>query len=62
MPAPKRLPTEPTARYNFRVTGSVLKFEGFLKVYEEAKDAKDEEDESLKHKLPPLEEGQTLAS
>jgi DNA topoisomerase-1 len=49
-----------SARYNFRVTGSVLKFEGFLKVYEEAKDVKDEEDESLKHKLPPLEEGQTL--
>ena len=47
-------------RYNFRVTGSILKFEGFLKVYEEAKDNKDEEDESLKHKLPPLEEGQSL--
>src|ERR1051325_7655447 len=29
-------------RYMFRVTGSVLKFDGFLKVYEEAKDAKDE--------------------
>ncbi len=29
-------------------------------MYEEAKDAKDEEDESLKHKLPPLEEGQSL--
>ncbi len=49
-----------STRYNFRVTGSVLKFEGFLKVYEEAKDTKDEEDESLKHKLPPLEEGQKL--
>ena len=48
------------AKYNFRVTGSVLKFEGFLKVYEESKDAKDDEDESLKHKLPPLEAGQTL--
>jgi DNA topoisomerase-1 len=47
-------------RHNFRVTGSVLKFEGFLKVYEEAKDSKDEEDEELKHKLPPLEEGQKL--
>ena len=34
--------------YRFRVTGSVLKFEGFLKVYEESKDAKDEEDEALK--------------
>src|SRR2546430_13517272 len=36
--------------YNFRVTGSVLKFEGFLKVYEEAKEGKDEDDEALKHK------------
>jgi DNA topoisomerase-1 len=44
----------------FRVTGSVPKFDGFLKVYEEAKDTKDEEDEELKHKLPPLEAGQRL--
>ncbi|HXY09989.1 MAG TPA: type I DNA topoisomerase, partial [Terriglobales bacterium] len=44
----------------FRVTGSVLKFEGFLKVYDESKEAKDEEDEELKHKLPPLETGQKL--
>src|SRR3954468_11720421 len=44
----------------FRVTGSVLKFDGFLKVYEEAKEGKDEEDEELKHKLPPLEAGQKL--
>ena len=47
--------------HRFRVTGSVLKFEGFLKVYEEAKDTRDEEDEALKHKLPPLEAGQKLA-
>ena len=46
--------------YWFRVTGSVLKFDGFLKVYEEAKDNKDEEDEELKHKLPALEAGQKL--
>ncbi|HEY6184174.1 MAG TPA: type I DNA topoisomerase, partial [Terriglobales bacterium] len=44
----------------FRVTGSVLKFDGFLKVYEESKDSKDEDDEELKHKLPPLEPGQKL--
>ena len=44
----------------FRVTGSVLKFDGFLKVYEESKEGKDEEDEELKHKLPPLEPGQVL--
>ncbi|MGA2689825.1 MAG: type I DNA topoisomerase [Candidatus Korobacteraceae bacterium] len=46
--------------YRFRVTGSVLKFEGFLKVYEESKDSKDEEDEALKHKLPLLVAGQKL--
>jgi DNA topoisomerase I len=47
--------------YNFRVTGSVMKFDGFLKVYEEAKDKKDEEDEELKNRLPALENGQSLA-
>src|ERR1700761_2692262 len=46
--------------FTFRVTGSILKFEGFLKVYEESKDSKDEEDEELKHKLPALEVGQKL--
>jgi len=46
--------------YWFRVTGSVLKFDGFLKVYEESKEGKDEEDEELKHKLPPVEPGQKL--
>ena len=49
-----------TDKYWFRVTGSVLKFDGFLKVYEESKEGKDEEDEALKHKLPPLEAGQSL--
>jgi len=44
----------------FRVTGSVLKFDGFLRVYEESKEGKDDEDEELKHKLPPLEPGQKL--
>jgi len=44
----------------FRVTGSVQKFDGFLKVYEESKEGKDEEEEELKHKLPPLEPGQKL--
>jgi DNA topoisomerase I len=48
------------ATFWFRVTGSVLKFDGFLKVYEESKEGKDEEDEELKHKLPALEAGQKL--
>ena len=49
-----------TETFWFRVTGSVLKFDGFLKVYEESKEGKDEEEEELKHKLPPLEPGQKL--
>ena len=47
--------------YDFRVTGSVLKFDGFLKVYEESKEKKDEEDESLSNKLPELNAGDRLA-
>ena len=47
--------------YDFRVSGSVLKFDGFLKVYEEAKDKKDDDDESLENKLPELNDGQPLA-
>src|SRR5207245_9287902 len=46
------------ATFWFRVTGSVQKFDGFLKVYKESKEGKDEEDEELK--LPPLEPGQKL--
>jgi DNA topoisomerase I len=46
--------------YLFRATGSVLKSEGFLKVYEEGKDQKDEEDEEIKHKLPAVTEGEAL--
>jgi len=46
--------------YDFRVTGSVLKFDGFLKVYEESKDKKDEDDEALANKLPALEAGDKL--
>jgi DNA topoisomerase-1 len=46
--------------YWFRVTGSVPKFDGFLKVYKESTDTPDEEDDELKHKLPPLEVGQKL--
>jgi len=46
--------------YIFRATGSVLKFEGFLKVYQEGKDQADEEDEELKHRLPLVTEGEHL--
>lgn len=46
--------------YDYRVTGSVLKFDGFLKVYEEAKDTKDADDEALSNRLPELNDGQAL--
>ena len=46
--------------YVFRATGSVMKFNGFLAVYEEGKDVKDEEDDELKHKLPLVTQGEEL--
>jgi DNA topoisomerase-1 len=46
--------------YIFRATGSVPKFDGYLAVYQEGKDAADAEDEELKHKLPQVSEGEHL--
>jgi DNA topoisomerase I len=46
--------------YLFRATGTVQKFDGFLRVYQEGKDEKDEEDEELQHKLPMVTEGEVL--
>jgi len=46
--------------YVFRATGSVKKFDGFLKVYEEGKDQIDEDDEEMKHRLPAVAEGEHL--
>jgi DNA topoisomerase I len=46
--------------YLFRATGTVQKFDGFLRVYQEGKDEKDEEDEELQHKLPLVTEGEIL--
>ena len=40
--------------YDFRVSGSVVRFDGFLKVYEVLEDKKDEDDESA-NKLPDLD-------
>jgi DNA topoisomerase-1 len=40
--------------YDFRVSGSVMRFDGFLKVYEVAEDKKDDDDEST-NKLPILD-------
>jgi DNA topoisomerase-1 len=46
--------------FGLRATGSVLKFDGFLKVYEESKEQKDEEDEELGRRLPLVSAGARL--
>ncbi len=47
--------------YDFRVTGSVLRFDGFLKVYEMSEEKKaDDEENSLANKLPNLDDVKSL--
>ena len=46
-------------RYIFRATGSVQKFDGFLKVYQEGRDEKADDDEA-ELTLPLVEKGETL--
>ncbi len=46
--------------YDFRASGSVLRFDGFLKIYEVTEDKKDEDDESA-NKLPNLDGVKALA-
>ena len=47
--------------YDFRVTGSVLRFDGFLKIYEMSEEKKaDDEENSLANRLPKLDDGQAL--
>jgi DNA topoisomerase-1 len=41
--------------YDFRVSGSVQRFDGFLKVYELQEEKKDEDDEGADNKLPNLD-------
>jgi DNA topoisomerase-1 len=47
-------------RFTFRATGSVLKFDGFLKVYQEGRDEKAEEDDEAERKLPLVEKNERL--
>jgi len=41
--------------YDFRLSGSVVRFDGFLKVYEVLEDKKDDEDDDASNKLPNLD-------
>lgn len=49
-------------RFTFRATGSVQKFDGFLKVYQEGRDDKpqDGEDDDAERRLPAVSEGEQL--
>ncbi len=47
-------------KYLFRATGSVIKFDGFLAVYEEGKDEKDDDDDERAAKLPKVVKGEQL--
>jgi DNA topoisomerase-1 len=47
-------------RFIFRATGSVQKFDGFLKLYQEGRDEKTEEDEEAERTLPLVEKGEVL--
>ncbi|MBF6596481.1 MAG: type I DNA topoisomerase, partial [Thermaceae bacterium] len=44
--------------YTFRASGSVIKFQGFLAVYREGRDAGDPDDDLDKNALPLLEQGE----
>ncbi|MEJ2207539.1 MAG: type I DNA topoisomerase [Anaerolineae bacterium] len=46
--------------YLFRATGSVVKFPGFLQVYEEGREEEEPEEEGKDVRLPPLEKGEAL--
>ncbi len=46
-------------RFIFRATGSVQKFDGFLKVYQEGRDEKADDDDEEKN-LPKVEKGEQL--
>ena len=52
--------TKDRKTYDFRVSGSVLRFDGFLKVYEASEEKKDDDDESA-NKLPNLDGVKALA-
>jgi len=46
--------------YLFRATGTVVKFPGFLKVYEESRQEGEQEEEGAGVRLPPLEKDEPL--
>src|SRR5438128_2335884 len=47
-------------RFIFRATGSVQKFDGFLKVYQKSRDEKTEDEEEAERTLPAVQKGEML--
>lgn len=53
-------PTTQPPNYLFRANGSVIKFRGFLAVYQESKDEKNDEEDDRNRELPPLMKDEPL--
>lgn len=47
-------------RFTFRATGSVQKFDGFLKLYQEGRDEQTEDEDDEERTLPKVEKGEKL--
>ena len=47
-------------RFTFRATGSVQKFDGFLKLYQEGRDEQAEDEDDEERTLPKVEKGENL--
>ena len=52
--------TEQSTNSTLRANGSILKFDGFLKLYREGLDEGDKDENDTNRLLPPLEVGQTI--
>ncbi len=57
---PDRIVDPAKAPFQFRATGSVVRFKGFMAVYQEGRDEGDDVDELEKGALPPLEAAEDL--
>ncbi len=51
----------PESKATLHATGSIIAFDGFLKVYREDADDSDAKGDESDRRLPPMQEGQTLA-
>lgn len=53
--------TTENSPYTLRANGQIIKFDGFIRVYTEGKDAEDDTEEDGEKTLPDLKEGETIS-